>query len=176
MKIIDLTQPLFDGMEVYSGDPEVSIKEIHTLEKEGWRLKLLSFSSHIGTHVNVPSHMVKTGKTLDVITLNNFFGECVIYKDSTNLDINTGVIFRDQNIDQKIVDKLVAKPPKFVGLSAKFEFNVDLEKSLLEKGVISFENLVNTEKLPDKFSFYGAPLKIKSGDGSPVRAFAVFDD
>ncbi|MBI3558808.1 cyclase family protein [Candidatus Gottesmanbacteria bacterium] len=175
MKIIDLTQPLFDGMEIYPGDPEVRIKEIHTLEKEGWRLKLLSFSSHIGTHVNVPYHMAKTGKTLDDLSLDNFAGECVIYEDGMDFDSNTGVIFKDQNIDQKITDKLIINSPRFIGLSAKFEFNVDLEKSLLEKGIISFENLVNTEELPNKFFFYGAPLKIKNGDGSPVRAFVVLN-
>ena len=47
MEIIDLSQPLYDGMEVYPGDPEVHIKQIHTLDKEGWRLKYLQFSTHI---------------------------------------------------------------------------------------------------------------------------------
>ena len=44
---------------------------------------------------------------------------------------------------------------------------------LLEKGIISFENLANTDKLPEAFTFYGVPLNIKEADGSPVRAFAV---
>ena len=35
MKIIDLSQPLYDGMDAYPGDPEVHIKQIHTLNKEG---------------------------------------------------------------------------------------------------------------------------------------------
>ena len=38
-------------MTVFPGDPEVKIEQIHSLEKEGWRLRYLQFSSHIGTHV-----------------------------------------------------------------------------------------------------------------------------
>lgn len=38
MRIIDLTQTIEAGMKVYEGDPEVVLEEIHTLDKEGWRL------------------------------------------------------------------------------------------------------------------------------------------
>jgi len=50
-----------------------------------------------------------------------------------------------------------------------------MEQRLLRHGIITFTDLVNLEKLPpDKdFTFYGVPLKIKDGDGSPIRAFAV---
>lgn len=86
---------------------------------------------------------------------------------------NKGVIFSSCNIDKKITEDLIKFPPKFIGLSAKFEFDITLEKLLLEKGIISFENLINTEKLPHEFTFYGVPLNIKEADGSPVRAFAI---
>lgn len=33
MKIIDLSLPIFDGMPVYPGDPEVVVEQIQTLEK-----------------------------------------------------------------------------------------------------------------------------------------------
>jgi len=48
-----------------------------------------------------------------------------------------------------------------------------IEQYLLSNDIILFERLANTNKLPKKFLFYGAPLKIKDGDGSPVRAFAI---
>lgn len=73
MKVVDLTQELFDNMPVYPGDPPVSIKQVHALEKEGWRLTQMTLSSHLGTHVNVPSHMVADGKTLDRFSINSFF-------------------------------------------------------------------------------------------------------
>lgn len=173
MKIIDLSQPLYDQMPIYPGDPEVSIKEIHTIEKQGWNLRNMTLTTHIGTHVNVPYHMFKVGKSLDQFYIDSFFGKSELYKPGMKFYHNKGVIFSSCNIDQKIADDLIRFPPKFIGLSAKFEFDIAIEKTLLEKGIISFENLINTEKLPEAFTFYGVPLNIKKADGSPVRAFAI---
>jgi arylformamidase len=50
-----------------------------------------------------------------------------------------------------------------------------IEKDLLAAGIISFENLANLNELPESFVFYGMPLHIRGGDGSPVRAFAVIE-
>lgn len=177
MKIIDLTQPLFHHMPVYPGDPEVEITQIHTLEKEGWNLRTLALTTHIGTHVNVPSHMTNTGKSLDDISLNSFFGTCVVYTKPSDLKPDQGVIFASQNIDSARAQQIIKAKPKFIALSAKFEFDVDLEKKLLEKNIVSYENLDNCQKLPKNksFIFYGLPLKIKQSDGSPVRAFATID-
>lgn len=173
MTLIDLTQPLTHNMPVFPGDPPVTIEEIHTLDKEGWRLRLLSFSSHIGTHVNVPFHMIEAGKNLDEVSLDDFWGPAQLYTPGMDFKSESGIIFHTHNIDQKIADRLIQTPPKFIGLSAQFEFDISLEKLLLEHGIISFENLVNTEALPSTFTFYGFPLKIGGGDGSPVRAVAM---
>ena len=64
--------------------------------------------------------------------------------------------------------------PGFVGGN----ITVDLERALLSNEIITYTNLVNLELLPkDKtFMFYGLPLKIKDGDGSPVRAIAIIED
>ena len=116
---------------MYPGDPEVEIKQVHTLAKQGWNLLTLFLNTHLGTHVNVPSHMVKNGKSLNDLSLDNFCGPAIVYGGPN----------------------LVKSGP----------------------GIISYENLVNTEKLPSgkQFVFYGFPLKIRDGDGSPVRAVAI---
>lgn len=162
-------------MPVYPGDPEVKIEEIHFLEKEGWRLRKLEISSHLGTHINIPSHMVKDGKTLDDLSLSNYCGQTVVYQEGMKIEIRTGLIFSDMNIDEKLMSLIVKVKPKFIGLSVKFEFDIEIEKQLLKHDIVSYENLVDTEKLPrnKQFMFYGFPLKIKGGDGSPVRAVAV---
>lgn len=47
-------------------------------------------------------------------------------------------------------------------------------KILLEKDIIIIENLNNLYKLlKEEFQFSALPLKIKNGDGSPVRAVAI---
>lgn len=173
MKIIDLSQPLFDNMPVYPGDPKISIKEIHTLKKEGWNLRDMTFTTHIGTHVNVPYHMVKAGKRLDEYDLSAFFGEAELFHRGMKMSSGRGLIFHDTNMDTKIANLLISDPPKFIGLSAEFEFDIAIEKLLLKHNIISYENLINTKKLPHRFIFYGLPLNIKASDGSPVRACAI---
>lgn len=173
MKIIDLSQSLFDNMPVYPGDPEVIIKEIHTVPKEGWNMRSMTLTTHIGTHVNVPYHMNNAGKRLDSYYLDRFIGRAELYTEGMKTYKNKGIIFSAKNITREIAYLLIKYPPKFIGLSEKFEFDISLEKLLLDADIISFENLTNTDKLPPSFSFYGVPLRIKESDGSPVRAFAV---
>lgn len=175
MQIVDLTLSLYSGMVVYPGDPEVKIKQVHTLANEGWRLRTINLSSHIGTHVNVPSHMVADGETMDDIDLNAYVGPCRIYSKDIQINQEEGLLFGETNITEEILGNLMQVKPKFVGLSESFEFDIFIEKRLLEESIISFENLTNLDKLPTDitFQFYGVPLKIKEGDGSPVRAFAV---
>ncbi|MBX6763408.1 MAG: cyclase family protein [Rubrobacteraceae bacterium] len=47
-----------------------------------------------------------------------------------------------------------------------------------DRGIFHYEWLVNLEELVGKgeFTFYGVPLKIEGGSGSPVRAFAVLEE
>lgn len=160
-------------MPVYPGDPEVAIKQIHYLDKDGWNLRTIFVSTHLGTHVNVPIHMTENGKSLSQYSLDDFIGEAALYRQDSDVKKDVGVIFDRHNIDKKLANLIVKSKPKFVGLSEKFDFDVPLEKKLLEQGIISFENLTNLDKLPEKFTFYGIPLNIDKADGSPVRAFAV---
>lgn len=175
-RIIDLTLPLYNNMPVFPGDPEVKIEKVHHLDKEGWNMSTIFLPTHIATHVNVPIHMTKDGKTLDDYSLDAFMGEAVLYKKGMSFNKNTGVIFDSENISRKITDQLLKTPAKFVALPSKFEFDIELERILLEHDQLSFENLIHTEKLPSHFMFFGVPLNIQFGDGSPVRAFAVIDE
>lgn len=175
MKFIDLTQPVYSGMPVYPGDPEVDVKVVQTLEKDGWLMRTIHMPTHVGTHVNVPAHAVKKGKTLDDYDMDRFCGSAVVYGKDEDISRKLGVIFRDQNIDLRLCGLIMARKPKFVGLAAEYEFDIELERKLLEADIISFENLVHTKQLPPKFMFYGFPLRIREGDGSPVRAVAMVE-
>lgn len=170
MKIIDLTLPIHNGMFVYPGDPEVNIEQIQTINKNGWNMKRLHLNGHDGTHVNVPVHCNKKGKTLDNYKVTDFFGECVLYKTDRDIKSGMGIIFLKQ-ITMDTAKKIAKIKPKFVGLVV--EADEKIERYLLNNNIILFERLVNTNKLPKKFLFYGVPLKIKNGDGSPIRAFAI---
>ena len=127
----------------------------------------IEMNLHDGTHVNAPIHMAVGGKTLDDLPLNRFSGKCVLFTENILIKPDTGVIFTTRNIDMALAQQLVQTPPKFIGLSDQFKFDIAVEKFLLEHDIVSYENLANTDKLPQTFIFYGFPLKIKDGDGSP---------
>lgn len=160
-------------MPVYPGDPEVSIELIQTHEKEGWDMRRIQINGHDGTHVNAPVHMVPGGKTLDDMPLDMFCGSARIYYPGSPMASEMGYIFRDQNIDQTIAEQIKKARPRFVGLSSAYEWDVEIEKDLLKEDIVLFERIANTDQLPEEFEFYGMPLNIKEGDGSPIRAFAV---
>jgi len=173
MKIIDLTVPIYSNMPVYPGDPETSIELIQNIDVNGWNMRRIEMNTHDATHVNAQIHGVKEGKSLDDYSLEQFCGPARIYKPDIPINSKEGLIFRDRNIDSKIAEQIKSIHPRFIGLSSQFEFDTNIEKNLLKEDIILFERLANLDNLPDTFDFYGMPLKIKDGDGSPIRAFAV---
>ncbi len=177
MAVIDLSLPIFTGMAGYPGDPPVAVRPLHALEAEGWRLAALDLHTHVGTHVNVPWHMVAEGKSLDALPPEVFFGPARRYRQEADLCPGEGILFDDRLIDAALADEIVRVAPKFVAVATDCPFAVEIERRLLAAGIVCFENLVNTGRLPveGKFQFYGFPLPIKNGDGSPVRAVAVVD-
>ena len=179
MKIIDLSQSLSDAMPVYPGDPEVSIKRVLTLAKDGWNMNVISLPAHIATHVNVPIHGVGNGKTLDDYSVDAFCGRSVVFRSLQDIRSGVGVLFENAALPVDVVKKIIEIKPKFIGVQGYFESESELatEKRTLKEGIVSFEGLIHIEKLPkDKeFTFYGLPLMIKGGDGSPIRAIAVID-
>jgi arylformamidase len=177
MKIIDLSAPLYDGMEVYPGDPEARIREVHTLEKEGWRLKYLQFSTHIGTHADAPSHMDKNGETIDTMPIGRFIGRTFLVKVGETFPRNAGLAFKDEVLGLGVFNKIAAAKPLFVIAGNRCDFELEMERKLLKAGILTMAGLINMEKLPTNkpFMFYGVPLKIRDGDGSPIRAFAVLE-
>ena len=166
---------MYTGMPVYPGDMEASVELVQTISQDDWNMRRIQINSHDGTHVNAPIHAVADGKNLDDYSLEAFCGHAVIYDPVVGIVADKGIIFRDRNIDLALAEEIQKVRPRFVGLSSAFECDVDIERTILKDGIILFERLCNLNQLPNEFIFYGMPLKIKDGDGSPVRAFAVIE-
>lgn len=170
MKIIDLSLQIHDDMFVYPWDPKVDIEQLQTIEKNNRNMKRLHINSHDGTHVNTPIHCDENGKYLDEYNIEDFCGESILYNKESKIKTWLWIIFKEQ-ISIKIAEEIIKIKPKFVGLT--MEVDEDIEILLLKNNILLFERLTNTDKLPSEFYFYGIPLNIKNGDGSPIRAFAV---
>ncbi|USN57794.1 MAG: cyclase family protein [Candidatus Peribacteria bacterium] len=80
MGVIDLSMELYSGMPVFPGDPDVKIEPIFHYEIDQWNMRRIEMNTHDATHVNVPIHATKNGKTLDNYSLDNFIGEAVKYE------------------------------------------------------------------------------------------------
>ncbi len=78
MQIIDLSHPIFNDMPVYPGTESPVFKQETSLEKEGFIEKTLQLSSHTGTHIDSPSHIIEAGKSLDSFDVNYFVGKGVV--------------------------------------------------------------------------------------------------
>lgn len=79
MKIVDLTMPLFSGTVVWPGFPKLKVTAYKTFEKDRHRLtKIDDFTTHTGTHIDAPSHLLRDGKNLDDIPLERLIGDGVV--------------------------------------------------------------------------------------------------
>lgn len=78
MRLIDLSQPLYDGAPNCPAHPPVKCEIIADHPRDGWRVELLTLASHTGSHVDSPFHKLADGPNLDQIPLERFTGQGVI--------------------------------------------------------------------------------------------------
>jgi kynurenine formamidase len=78
MRVVDLSVVLRKGMQIYPGDPQVSIRSAATLDADGVNLLELHLGSHSGTHVDAPYHFVADGARLEDCDLRLFTDRGVI--------------------------------------------------------------------------------------------------
>lgn len=71
---IDLSRPVFPGMPVFPGDPEVKRTVLKTVEEDGYRLSVLETAVHAGTHLDAPSHFLEDGPDASRIPLEKTAG------------------------------------------------------------------------------------------------------
>lgn len=199
MKIIDLSQPINEETPVFPGGPPVELKRNTTIQKDGYEDHLLKIETHIGTHIDAPSHMIANGKSLGEVSIEQFAGGGVYIDVKNEFDLNTveGINIKQDSIvlfhtgmsntwgkseyfttnpqmSEELAHYLVEQRVKMVGVDA---CSVDREpfpihKILLGNNILLIENLTNLELLKGKkFNVYALPLKLQV-DGSPTRVIA----
>jgi len=78
MKLIDLSQPIFDECPNCPVHPPVRSQVIADHKADGWRMELLTLASHTGSHVDAPIHKLAGAATLDELPLETFVGKAVL--------------------------------------------------------------------------------------------------
>ena len=92
MRIFDITLPIYPGMPVYEGDPEVSIRTWLSLEGGGAaNVSLLRLGSHTGTHVDAPLHFRSDAPGVDRLPLDVLIGPARVYAlgAADHIDVNS---------------------------------------------------------------------------------------
>lgn len=77
MRIVDLSHAYADDMPLYPGLAAPSFRDIARVERDGYAMSEYTLLNHIGTHVDLPSHQIAGGATLDEIPLESFVTDAV---------------------------------------------------------------------------------------------------
>ena len=74
MRLVDLSQPIYDDCPNCPLHPPVRSEIILNDPKEGWRMEKLTLTPHTGSHVDAPLHKVPGGQSIDQIPVERFTG------------------------------------------------------------------------------------------------------
>ena len=75
MRVIDLSHPISAEMPLWPGTPAPEISDLHTIGRDGFGERWLQLSSHTGTHLDAPAHIVEGAATLDRMPVDAFIGK-----------------------------------------------------------------------------------------------------
>ena len=74
MRLIDLSQPLFDAAPNCPVHPPVSFRRTADHAEGGWRMEEIAMATHTGSHLDAPLHKIAGGKSITDLPLESFAG------------------------------------------------------------------------------------------------------
>lgn len=224
-EVIDLSQEIFQGMSVFPMHQPTFIMTNMTHEENmkktgsstlGFSARNLLISEHGGTHCDAVWEYKPSGKTIDHMPLEYFFGSAICI-DLSHVPYSRYIEIDDIKSALKTANEEIKKGDIVLMYTGHYDknFNTDkwqtqysglsyeAAKYLAESGAVNIgvdapaidhpddinfsghlvcgeyditnsENLCNLDKIVNKrFLYFGLPLKIREGSGSPIRAIAL---
>ncbi|HLR21961.1 MAG TPA: cyclase family protein [Tissierellaceae bacterium] len=229
LKLIDLSQEIFEGMSLFPIHQPTFIMTNMTHEENmkltgsttlGFSARNLLISEHAGTHTDGVSEYKPGGLSVDNMPLEYFWGSAICidlthirypnYIEAEDLEaavkksgqeiqkgdivlIYTGHHDRNYGTDRFQTDYtgLSYEGAKWLAEQGVVNIGVDAPAIDLTPDDINFsghlvcgeyditntENLCNLDQVVNKrFLYFGLPLKIRDGTGSPIRAVALLEE
>lgn len=75
MPLFDISATISERLPVFPGDPVIRIEHAGPAT-DPFHLTSIRFSTHTGTHIDAPAHLLKNGATVDAIPLETLIGSC----------------------------------------------------------------------------------------------------
>ena len=188
--VIDITRPMYNGMPVWPGDPEVRFVPALTIPRDGVNVTSLSMGTHSGTHIDAPSHCLSGAQTVETVPLESLVGPCLVVEFATR-----GRIGRDplkESMGTPHPSRLLMKtgPETYLdagGAAYLVEQGIVLigteetsiespagdgsvHTCLLESGVVILEGVDLSHVPPGEYWLAALPLRLVGLDGAPCRA------
>ncbi|WMT43013.1 cyclase family protein [Paenibacillus sp. D2_2] len=76
--LIDLTHLIQDGMPVYPGDQETSLRQSKHIKQDYYNNHQLDINMHAGTHIDGPMHLLDIQHYLSEFPLEQFIGQACL--------------------------------------------------------------------------------------------------
>jgi len=89
-KVIDISAGVSPDTVVFPGDPIPEIKKVSAIETDGFAVSRILLGSHTGTHIDAPSHILKDGKTVDRLALEDLIGRALVLDLSFKEEVISG--------------------------------------------------------------------------------------
>lgn len=189
--LIDITSVLNQNTKVYPGDPEFKLKQIFTVEKDGFNLCGLSLGTHTGTHIDAPLHFFSSKESIADLDLKYLITNSIVadvsglssidekFISGLNLNGINSILFKTNRKNiyltktgaQYIAGKgILIVATECLDIEDDTNNTFSVHKTLLLNNVLIVENIDLRNVKPGIYKFYCFPLKIENADGSPVRA------
>ncbi|MBP2133860.1 arylformamidase [Methanomicrobium sp. W14] len=179
---------------IYPGDPGIKIK---TIENSGYRVSEICFSTHSGTHIDAPSHYIKTAMTIDNIPPAVLMGEVRVI-DLTSVEGSIGrydlkgkllgskrILLKTSfsgkkefeecytHITSEAAGYLIEQGVFLLGIDSpsveSFSGDGSVHRALLKSNIVIIELLDLSVIEEGVYRLCALPLKLKGLDGSPAR-------
>ena len=202
MKLIDLTHTIHRSIAVFPGDDPIQLKQIRTLERDGFNNYRLSTGMHVGTHIDGPKHMTTDTRLMAGLPLEMFTGKGVLIDVSGEETITFRESFRASiqpesivlfysgmdhhfgeadyfttypDMSEELARFLTDQHVKIVGLDwvSPDHEPYPIHDILFKSNVLILENLTNLDQLLHETSFEVFAFPLKiEADSSIVRVVA----
>lgn len=201
MEIIDLSIELNDSTRVQGedtgySDPPVIFEPWVEFEHKGYRVTKIEMCAHSGTHVDVPYHFVRDGKTTSDFHISSFVGWAVVmdFVNKGPISIEMVLPFKGRIAGRRnvvpvirngVTDRFTSQArqeilswrPSAVLMGEGINIDETYAESteFLNAGILMIMNSDHSAvaKIRDNDLIVAAPLKATRLEAAPVRLFAI---